>query len=112
MILLRDENIDLENGNYATIVQIMNVIIDQNLQIVNDITKTHSRAAPHKIRGLIENHFIPTKEEKDNNAEIPTPVALVDEFRESSGQSLKKCLNLVVVKVISCLVYSISSMKD
>ena len=58
----------------------MNVIIDKNLQIVNDITEIYSHAAPHKIRGLIEKHFIPTNEEKKNNAEIPTPVALVDEM--------------------------------
>ena len=49
-------------------------------QIVNDITKTYSRAAPHKLRGLIEKHFIPTNEEKKNNAEIPTPVCLVDDM--------------------------------
>jgi hypothetical protein len=58
----------------------MDVIIDQNLQIVNDITEIYSRAAPHKLRGLIEKHFVPTIEEKNNNAEIPTPVCLVDEM--------------------------------
>ena len=80
MNLLIDKKIDLENDNYVTIVKIMNVIIDQNAQIVNDITEIYSHAAPHKIRGLIEKHFIPTIEEKKNNAEIPTPVALVDEM--------------------------------
>ena len=78
--LLIDKKIDLENDNYRTIVQIMNVIIDQNAQIVNDITEIYSHAAPHKLRGLIEKHFIPTNEEKKNNAEIPTPVCLVDEM--------------------------------
>ena len=78
--LLIDKKIDLENDNYRTIVQIMNVIIDKNLQIVNDITEIYSHAAPHELRGLIEKHFIPTNEEKKNNAEIPTPVALVDEM--------------------------------
>jgi hypothetical protein len=80
MNLLIDKKIDLENDNYITIVKIMDVIIDQNLQIVNDITEIYSRAVPHKLRGLIEKHFIPTIEEKKNNAEIPTPVALVDEM--------------------------------
>jgi adenine-specific DNA-methyltransferase len=58
----------------------MNVIIDHNLQVVNDINEIYSHAAPHELRGLIEKHFIPTKEEKSNNAEIPTPVRLVDEM--------------------------------
>jgi hypothetical protein len=80
MNLLVDKKIDLENDNYVTIVKIMNVIIDRNAQIVNDITKIFSHAAPHKIRVLIEKHFIPTSEEKKNHAEIPTPVALVDEI--------------------------------
>ena len=79
MNLLIEKKIDLENDNYRTIVKIMNVIIDKNAQIVNDITGIYSHAAPHKIRGLIEKHFIPTTDEKKNNAEIPTPVTLVDE---------------------------------
>jgi hypothetical protein len=58
----------------------MNVIIDHNLQVVNDINEIYSHAAPHELRGLIEKHFIPTNEEKKNNAEIPTPVSLVDEM--------------------------------
>jgi hypothetical protein len=74
---LIDKKIDLENDNYRTIVQIMNVIIDHNAQVVNDINEIYSHAAPHELRGLIEKHFIPTKEEKSNNAEIPTPVRLV-----------------------------------
>jgi hypothetical protein len=78
--LLIDKKIDLENDNYRTIVQIMNVIIDHNAQVVNDINEIYSHAAPHELRGLIEKHFIPTKEEKSNNAEIPTPVRLVDEM--------------------------------
>jgi site-specific DNA-methyltransferase (adenine-specific) len=58
----------------------MNVIIDHNLQVVNDINEIYSHAAPHELRALIEKHFIPTKEDKSNNAEIPTPVRLVDEM--------------------------------
>jgi hypothetical protein len=45
----------------------MNVIIDQNAQIVNDINEIYSHAAPHKLRGLIEKHFIPTIEACDKS---------------------------------------------
>lgn len=70
--------IKLENYNY--IVNIMNTIIDNNTDIVNNIREIYRTASSDKLRYLIAKHFIPTKEEKKDNAEIPTPVELVDEM--------------------------------
>ena len=50
------------------------------MEIINTIRDMYSHAVPEKIRETIEKHFVPTDEEKKNNAEIPTPVALVDEM--------------------------------
>ena len=58
----------------------MNSIIDNNEDIVNNIREIYSIASPNKLRKLIEKHFIPSIEEKKKNAEIPTPIELVDEM--------------------------------
>jgi site-specific DNA-methyltransferase (adenine-specific) len=78
--LLRDKKIDIDKDNYITITNIMNSIIDNNSEIINNIREIYCIASHDKLRGLIEKHFIPTIEEKKNNAEIPTPVHLVDEM--------------------------------
>ena len=78
--LLRDKKIDVEKDNYIIITNIMNNIIDNNAEIINNIREIYYIASHDKLRGLIEKHFIPTNEEKKNNAEIPTPVRLVDEM--------------------------------
>ena len=77
---LKDKKIDLNHNNYNNIINIMNTIIDNNIDIVNNIREIYRNASPDKLRYLIAKHFIPTKEEKKNNAEIPTPVELVDEM--------------------------------
>jgi hypothetical protein len=58
----------------------MNHILDNNEEIVNNIREIYSTASSHKIRELIEKHFIPSNDEKKQNAEVPTPVKLVDEM--------------------------------
>ena len=70
-------------ANYMIIVNIMNNIIDNNSEIVNNIREIYSIAPPHKLRQIIEKHFIPTNDEKKQNAEVPTPVTLVDEMLNS-----------------------------
>ena len=50
------------------------------MELINTIRDIYSNTVPEKIRETIEKHFIPTPEEKKNNAEIPTPVSLVDEM--------------------------------
>jgi hypothetical protein len=76
-LLLKDK-IELNDSNYSIIVNIMNNIIDNNVEIVNNIREIYSIAPAHKLRELISKHFIPTNDEKNKNAEIPTPVKLVD----------------------------------
>jgi hypothetical protein len=78
--LLKDKKIDLERNNYIIIKNIMNTIIDNNSEIVNNIREIYKIASADKIRELIEKHFIPTNDEKKQNAEVPTPVKLVDEM--------------------------------
>jgi site-specific DNA-methyltransferase (adenine-specific) len=78
--LLKDKKIELNKDNYIIIVNIMNNIIDNNAEIVNNIREIYSIAPANKLRDLIEKHFIPTNDEKKQNAEVPTPVKLVDEM--------------------------------
>jgi len=75
------EKIDLKQEDYNIIVsKLMNTILDGNEEAVNNIREIYGTAPSHKIRSLIEKHFIPTNEEKKKNAEVPTPVVLVDEM--------------------------------
>lgn len=79
MNLLKDK-IDLDLIKSNMFIQIMNSIIDTNAEIVNNIREIYCNAPSHKLRSLIEKHFIPSQEEKKKNAEVPTPVKLVDEM--------------------------------
>jgi len=81
---LKLKNIKIDKvDNFITIVNIMNNIIDNNAEIVNNIREIYSIASANKLRELIAKHFIPTQDEKKNNAEVPTPVKLVDEMLEA-----------------------------
>lgn len=80
--LLKDK-IELNEQNYTMFLSIMNGIIDINAEIVNNIREIYSIASPQKLRNLIEKHFIPSNDEKKQNAEIPTPVKLIDEMLNS-----------------------------
>jgi len=57
----------------------MKTIIENNLEIVNSIREIY-RSDSIMVRKMIEKHFIPSKEEKKNNAEIPTSIILVEEM--------------------------------
>jgi hypothetical protein len=78
--LLKNKKIELNKDNYIIVVNIMNEIIDNNAEIVNNIREIYSIAPANKLRELIEKHFIPTNDEKKQNAEVPTPGKLVDEM--------------------------------
>lgn len=78
--LLENKKIEVKGTKYYIINNIMSHIIDANEEIVNNIRDIYSTAPSHKLRTLIEKHFIPTQEEKKGNAEVPTPVVLVDEM--------------------------------
>ena len=78
--ICQDKKIDLNNINYNKIKNIMKQIIDMNDDIVNSIREIYRIATPSNLRSLIEKHFIPSNDEKKKNAEIPTPVKLVDDM--------------------------------
>ena len=84
ILLLKNKKIDLNKDNYIIMVNIMNNIIDNNVEIVNNIREIYSIAPANKLRELIEKHFIPTNNEKKQNAEVPTPVKLVDDMLNST----------------------------
>lgn len=69
-----------DKDTYFIIVKTMNNILDNNTEIVNNIREIYSMAPANKLRELIEKHFVPTNDEKKKNAEVPTPVKLVDEM--------------------------------
>ena len=58
-------------------------IIDNNNEIINNIREIYKTAPAHKIHQLIAKHFIPLLEEKKENAEIPTPIVLVEEMLDN-----------------------------
>ena len=70
----------LNKEKYILIINIMSTIIDNNTEIVNNIREIYRVASPERLRELIAKHFIPTQEEKKGNAEVPTPVQLVEEM--------------------------------
>ena len=80
IITLLQNKIELNKDNFIIIKTIMEKIIDDNEEIVNNIREIYSIASPKRLRELIEKHFIPTNDEKKQNAEVPTPVKLVDDM--------------------------------
>lgn len=81
--LLKDkikDKIELNKDNYNIIVEIMKTIIENNEEIVSNIREIYSIAPARKLRDLIAKHFIPTFDEQKKNAEVPSPVKLVDEM--------------------------------
>jgi len=79
---LQYKKIDVKH-NYDHIVHIMKTIITKNQEIINNIREIYCIAQSKKLRELIEKHFIPTSDEKKQNAEVPTPVILVDKMLDS-----------------------------
>ena len=74
--ILKDKKIILNKNSYNSIIRIM----DSNNEIINNIREIYRTAPSNKIHQLIARHFIPSIEEKKNNAEIPTPIVLVNEM--------------------------------
>ena len=89
-IELNKDKIELNKDNYYIIVEIMKGIIDNNEEIVNNIREIYSIAPARKLRDLIAKHFIPTFDEKKKNAEVPTPVKLVDEMLDKMPEEFWK----------------------
>ena len=74
--ILKDKKIILNKNSYNSIIRIM----ENNNEIINNIREIYRTAPANKIHQLIAKHFIPSIEEKKNNAEIPTPLVLVNEM--------------------------------
>lgn len=51
---------------------------EKNEQILNDMFESVADTSPIELRKYIEQHFIPTNEQRKQNAEISTPTELVD----------------------------------
>lgn len=62
------------------IINILHKDIMSNKHIIQQIKELYLSSEPDKIRELVEKHFIPSQEEKTANAEVPTPVSLIDEM--------------------------------
>lgn len=65
----------------------LNIIYDEyietmmnNMDVLDDIFEIYSTTSSDKLRKIIEKHFIPTKKQEKENAEIPTPVECCDEM--------------------------------
>jgi hypothetical protein len=54
--------------------------MDNNNEIINNIKEIYRTSPANKIHQLIAKHFIPSVEERKNNAEIPTAILLVEEM--------------------------------
>ena len=55
---------------------------ESNITILDDIFEFYSYAKPDVLRGLIAKHFLPSKKQREENAEIPTSEECVDEMLE------------------------------
>lgn len=78
--LLKNKKIELNKSRYYNIVKCMNNIIDNNPEIVNNIREIYRIAPSHKLRELIEKHFIPSAEEKKELAEVSSPIILLNDM--------------------------------
>ena len=89
--ILKDKKIILNKNSYNSIIKIMNT----NDEIINNIREIYQNAPANKIHQLIAKHFIPSIEEKKNNAEIPTPISLVEEMLDKMPEDFWKEKNKV-----------------
>ena len=83
--ILKNKKIEINKNNYTMFVNIMTNIIENNGEIVDNIREIYNRnnCSPIRLRQIIAKHFIPTANEKNTNAEVPTPVKLVDEMLDT-----------------------------
>jgi hypothetical protein len=56
---------------------------DEKVQIIEEIRGIYMDSESTDLRTVIERHFLPSKDEKCKNAEIPTPVILIDEMLDT-----------------------------
>lgn len=86
----------MENNLILQYIPTLLQIMSENEDIITKIQELYTNEKnPQKIRKLIEKHFLPTEREKKENAEVPTPVALVDEMLDKMPKSFWKKTNKV-----------------
>jgi hypothetical protein len=75
----------------------LNIIYDKyietmmnNMDVLDDIFEIYSTTSSDKLRKIIEKHFIPTKKQEKENAEIPTPAECCDEMTDKLPQDYFK----------------------
>ena len=71
---------EINNDSYNKIIEVMTSIIENNMEIIHAIKEIYLHANHDQLRELFAKHFIPTEEERKQNAEIATPVSLVNEM--------------------------------
>jgi hypothetical protein len=73
---------NINKSVYNKIKKIMDELVENetNQDILDDIKEIYSTAEPDEVRELIAKHFIPSEKEEKDNAEIPTPVVLVNDM--------------------------------
>lgn len=96
------------NDNFKISENYLNKIINKYIEemtsesneyILDEIFEIYARSSPEELRKVIEKHFIPSDEQRKKNAEIPTPVELVDdmlnkipdEYFTSENKTLEPC---------------------
>ena len=95
---LIDYNINKFNIKFdlIKIKDIINNIMLNNEQIVNEMIELYTNATPKEYRSLIEKHYLPSDKERAENAEVPTPVKLVDEMLNKIPSNIFENLNKIL----------------
>ena len=78
------------------IKDIINNIMLSNEQVVNEMIELYTNATPKEYRTLIEKHYLPSDKERSENAEIPTPVWLVEEMLDKIPSHIFENLNKIL----------------
>ena len=100
MKLIDDYDISETDLNIIYDRYIIDMNNQNNIDILDDIFEIYSNSDPKVVRDIIGKHFIPSKDQKKKNAEIPTPPELCDEmidkipreyFMNQSNKTFEPC---------------------
>jgi len=93
------------NDNFKISENYLNNIIDKYIEdmtsetneyILDEIFEIYARSSPEELRKKIEEHFIPSNEQRKKRAEIPTPVECVDEMNDKLPKTFWKELRKIL----------------
>ena len=74
-----DKKNKIENNEIEKLIFFILNRMNVNSDIMADIISLYSVSKPKDIKDLVAKHFIPSEDERKNNAEVPTPPALCKE---------------------------------